>query len=324
MKAALCKSYGPPKSLVIEDIEEPQPGAGEVVVKIDACGINFPDVLLMAGKYQMKPDMPFSPGGEIAGEILSVGAEVDSHKPGDRVLALTGFGGLREQLAIDARRVFPLPESIDTVSAAAFTTTYATSYHALKQRAKLQSGESLLVLGAAGGVGLTAVELGRLAGARVTAAASSDDKLALAREYGAENTINYSTTSLKAAAKELTAGRGYDVIYDPVGGDLFDDCLRSVGWNGRVLVVGFASGEIPKAPTNLTLLKGSSIIGVFWGRFTEVEPAAHLENMRELFAMHAEGKIRPCVSTTFSLEDAGEAIDLLANRKAKGKVVVQM
>lgn len=324
MRAALCKSYGPPKSLVVEDVDVPQPADREVVIKVEACGINFPDVLLMAGTYQMKPDMPFSPGGEIAGEILSCGVEVNDYKPGDKVLAMTGYGGLREQLAVDARRVFPLPDSIDTVTAAAFTMTYGTSYHALKQRAQLRNGESLLVLGAAGGVGLAAVELGRLIGARVTAAASSEEKLALARDYGAENTINYSETSLKEAAKEITGGQGFDVIYDPVGGDLFDDCLRSVGWNGRVLVVGFASGEIPKVPTNLALLKGSSIVGVFWGRFAEVETAAHIENMNELFGMHAAGKLRPHVSATFSLDEAGDAIDTLASRKAKGKIVVKM
>lgn len=322
MKAALCKEYGPPRSLVVEDVESPEPGPGEVKLRVHACGVNFPDILMMAGKYQSKPDMPFSPGGEVSGEVVAVGEGVDRLRPGQRVLGMAGHGGMAEEICLPAVAVVPIPDSMDYETAAGFILTYGTSYHALKQRARLQEGETLLVLGAAGGVGLAAVELGRLMGARVIAAASSAEKLELAGEYGASEFINYAEENLKERVKELTDGRGADVIYDPVGGELFDQCMRSVAWKGRVLVIGFASGEIPKVPVNLALLKGCEIVGVFWGAFTQREPEAHEENTRELLQYVSEGKLKPHVSATFPLEEAGEALAMLAERKALGKVIV--
>ncbi len=322
MKAALCKTYGPPESLVLEDIAEPQPGPGEVCIDVRACGINYPDVLMMAGKYQVRPPLPFSPGVEVAGVVAALGDGVDGVAVGQRVLGLPGHGGLAEKVCVAQRQLAPLPDGIDFTTAAAFVLTYGTSYHALVQRAGLQPGETLLVLGAAGGVGLAAVELGRNLGARVIAAASTPDKLELAREYGAVETVNYTEESLKDAVKRLTDGRGADVIYDPVGGDLFDDCMRSVAWRGRVLVVGFAAGDIPKVPTNLALLKGASIVGVFWGRHVELEPDVHAANMQALVGDLLAGKLKPHVSRTFALDEAGAALNTLATRQARGKVVV--
>ncbi len=324
MKAALCKQYGPPRSLVVEEIEAPEPGPGEVKVRVHACGVNFPDILMMAGKYQSKPDMPFSPGGEVSGQIVGIGDGVEGLQTGQRILGMAGHGGMAEEICLPAVAVVPIPENMDYETAAGFILTYGTSYHALKQRARLQPGETLLVLGAAGGVGLAAVELGRLMGARVIAAASTAEKLELAGEYGATEFINYTTENLKDRVKELTGGRGADVIYDPVGGELFDQCMRSIAWKGRVLVIGFASGEIPKVPVNLALLKGCEIVGVFWGAFTQREPEAHRENTRELLEFVAAGKLKPHISATFPLEQAGEALAVLAERKALGKVIVRV
>lgn len=324
MKAALCKQYGPPRSLVVEEIEAPEPGPGEVKVRVHACGVNFPDILMMAGKYQSKPDMPFSPGGEVSGQIVGIGDRVEGLQTGQRILGMAGHGGMAEEICLPAVAVVPIPENMDYETAAGFILTYGTSYHALKQRARLQPGETLLVLGAAGGVGLAAVELGRLMGARVIAAASTAEKLELAGEYGATEFINYTTENLKDRVKELTGGRGADVIYDPVGGELFDQCMRSIAWKGRVLVIGFASGEIPKVPVNLALLKGCEIVGVFWGAFTQREPEAHRENTRELLEFVAAGKLKPHISATFPLEQAGEALAVLAERKALGKVIVRV
>jgi NADPH2:quinone reductase len=296
--------------------------AGQVRISVRACGVNFPDVLMIAGKYQFQPPLPFSPGAELAGEILEVADDVAHLKVGQRVLALSSFGGMAEQVCVPSYMVIPIPDAMPFETAAAFLLTYGTSCHALKQRARLQKGETLLVLGAAGGVGLAAVELGNLMGARVIAAASSAEKLAIAREYGASETINYTQESLKEKVKELTAGKGADVIYDPVGGELFDDCLRAVAWNGRILIVGFASGTIPKIPANLPLLKGASLVGVFWGRFAEMEPAVHRQNTQDLFDWYSSGDIRPKISETYPLEDAASAIGRLAERQAVGKVVV--
>jgi len=322
VKAALCKEYGPPRSLVVEEVESPEPGPGEVKLRVHACGVNFPDILMMAGKYQSKPDMPFSPGGEVSGEVVAVGEGVDRLRPGQRVLGMAGHGGMAEEICLPAVAVVPIPDSMDYETAAGFILTYGTSYHALKQRARLGQGETLLVLGAAGGVGLAAVELGKLMGARVIAAASSAGKLELAGEYGASEFINYTEENLKERVKALTGGRGADVIYDPVGGELFDQCMRSVAWKGRVLVIGFASGEIPKVPVNLALLKGCEIVGVFWGAFTQREPQAHEENTRELLQYVSEGRLKPHISATFPLQEAGEALAMLAERKALGKVIV--
>ena len=322
MKAILCKAYGTPDELVLEDVADPQPGENEVRIAVKACGVNFPDVLMIAGKYQVQPPMPFTPGAEISGDIVELGQNVARLKVGQRVLALCGHGGMAEQVCVKQHAVIPIPDDMDYVTAAGFILTYGTSYHALKQRAALQPGESLLVLGAAGGVGLAAVELGAHMGAKVIAAASTAEKIALAKEHGAAEGINYVETGLKDAVKELTGGEGADVIYDPVGGKLFDECLRSIAWNGRILVIGFASGDIPSIPANLPLLKGSSVVGVFWGRFAEREPKTHLANTMELLQMYSEGKLQPHISDQFDLGAAGDAIRTLAERRAMGKVVV--
>lgn len=324
MKAVLCKEFGPASSLVLEETTDPVAKANEVVLDIHAAGVNFPDTLIIEGKYQIKPPFPFSPGGEAAGVIASVGDKVSHLKPGDRVMGLTGYGSFAEKIAVDASRILPIPKNMDFVTAAGFSMTYGTSMHALKQRANLQPGETLLVLGASGGVGLAAVEIGKAMGARVIAAASSAEKLEVARAAGADELINYTEVSLKDAVKELTKGQGADVIYDPVGGDLFDQAVRSINWKGRLLVVGFASGRIPEFPVNLALLKGSSIVGVFWGAFAAREPQTNRENFEELFAWFSEGKLKPLVSEKFRLDQYEDALNILTSRKAVGKVVVEV
>ncbi|WP_165680318.1 NADPH:quinone oxidoreductase family protein [Metapseudomonas otitidis] len=322
MKAVLCKAFGPAETLVLEEVSSPEPKKNEVLIDVHAAGVNFPDTLIIEGKYQFKPPFPFSPGGEAAGTVAAVGEKITHLKPGDRVMALTGWGSFAEQVAVPGYNVMPIPKGIDFNSAAAFGMTYGTSMHALNQRANLQPGETLLVLGASGGVGLAAVEIGKAMGARVIAAASSDEKVDVAKAAGADLLINYSTNSLKEKVKELTGGQGADVIYDPVGGDLFDEAIRSIAWNGRLLVVGFASGRIPELPVNLALLKGAAVVGVFWGSFAQRQPQDNLANFQQLFAWHAEGKLKPLVSQTFPLERAAEAINALGQRKAVGKVVV--
>ncbi len=322
MKAVLCKAFGPAETLVLEEVANLEPKKTEVVLDVHAAGVNFPDSLIIEGKYQFKPPFPFSPGGEAAGVISSVGEKVSQFKVGDRVMALTGWGSFAEQVAVPAYNVLPMPPSMDFTTAAAFSMTYGTSMHALKQRGNLQTGETLLVLGASGGVGLAAVEIGKAMGATVIAAASSAEKLAVAKAAGADHLINYSEQSLKDELKTLTKGQGVDVIYDPVGGPLFEEAFRSIAWNGRMLVIGFASGEIPALPANLPLLKGAALIGVFWGAFAQRQPQDNVANFQQLFAWYDEGKLKPLVSQTFPLEKAGEAIDTLAKRKAVGKVVV--
>lgn len=324
MRAVLCKEFGPPGSLVMEDVAEPELDRGQVRIAIRACGVNFPDLLMIAGKYQQQPPMPFSPGAELAGDVIEIASDVADIKQGQRVIAVTGFGGMAEQICVHAQKVVPLPDAIDYVPAAAFLLAYGTAYHALKQRAQLQAGETLAVLGAAGGVGLAAVEIGKLIGATVIAAASTTDKLKLTAEYGADHLINYTDTSLKDGIHEITAGAGADVIYDPVGGELFEQSLRAVAWRGRVLVIGFASGQISKIPANLPLLKGSSIVGVFWGRFTEEEPETNAENTAELFRLLQDGKLKPHVSETYPLEKSALALEALAARRAKGKIVIKI
>ncbi|MCY1262086.1 NADPH:quinone oxidoreductase family protein [Metapseudomonas sp. CR1201] len=324
MKAILCKAFGPADTLVLEEIASPEPKKNEILIDVHAAAVNFPDTLIIEGKYQFKPPFPFSPGGEAAGVVAAVGEKVSHLKPGDRVMALTGWGSFAEQVAAPSCNVMPIPKGIDFISAAAFGMTYGTSMHALKQRAKLQPGETLLVLGASGGVGLAAVEIGKAMGARVIAAASSAEKLEVARAAGADALINYSEESLKDRVKELTGGQGADVIYDPVGGDLFDAAVRSINWNGRLLVVGFASGRIPELPANLALLKGASVVGVFWGSFAQRQPQDNLANFQQLFAWYAEGKLKPLVSQTFPLERAADAINALATRQSVGKVVVEV
>ncbi|MFV3366815.1 NADPH:quinone oxidoreductase family protein [Pseudomonas sp. NY15435] len=322
MKAVLCKAFGPAETLVLEDIASPEPKKNEVLLQVHAAGVNFPDTLIIEGKYQFKPPFPFSPGGEAAGVVGAVGEKVTHVKPGDRVMALTGWGSFAEEVAVPGYSVMPIPDGMDFASAAAFGMTYGTSMHALKQRANLQPGETLLVLGASGGVGLAAVEIGKAMGAKVIAAASSEAKLEVAKAAGADVLINYSEGSLKDKLKEITGGQGVDVIYDPVGGDLFEEAFRSIAWNGRMLVVGFASGTIPSLPANLTLLKGASLVGVFWGSFAQRQPQDNAANFQQLFAWFAEGKIKPLVSQTYPLEKAAEAINHLGQRKAVGKVVV--
>jgi len=322
MKAVLCKAYGPPESLVIEDVASPQPGPGEVVVSVKAASVNFPDVLIIQNKYQVKPPLPFSPGSEVAGIVKAVGDEVSAVKPGDRVMAFTAFGAFAEDVKTDAQRLLPLPAGMDFETAAAFGLTYATSDHALRDRGQLAAGETLLVLGAAGGVGLAAIEIGKALGARAIACASTDDKLAVCRAHGADDTINYATEDLRERVKALTGARGADVVYDPVGGQYTEPALRSIAWRGRLLVVGFAAGDIPKIPLNLTLLKGCAIVGVYWGEFTRREPQRFADSMQQLGRWYGEGKLKPHVSETFPLERAADALTLMANRLVKGKVVL--
>lgn len=322
MRAILCKEYGPPQTLVLEEVPDLQAAPGRVVVDVKACGVNFPDTLIIQGRYQMKPPLPFSPGGEVAGVVRETGEGVTGVRPGDRVIAFTGYGGFAEQVAADAASVVPMPEGMDFPVASGFVMTYATSYHALVDRARLEEGETLLVLGAAGGVGLTAVELGARLGARVIAAASSKDKLELCRDYGASETIDYSAEDLRERIKQITGGGGVDVVYDPVGGDLAEPALRSTGWGGRYLVVGFASGEIPRIPLNLPLLKGSAVMGVFWGAFAQRERERNAANLRTLAEWWTEGKIRPHVSATYPLERAADALEAMLARTVRGKVVL--
>jgi NADPH2:quinone reductase len=322
MRAVLCKAYGPPESLVVEDRPSPAVGPGQVRVAVHACGVNFPDTLIIQGTYQFKPELPFSPGGEVAGVVEALGEGVTSCAVGDRVIATNTWGGYAEEMVTDAARLIPMPVGMDFNTAAAFTLTYGTSHHALKDRAQIQPGETLLVLGAAGGVGLAAVELGKAMGARVIAAASSDDKLALCVAHGADETINYSRDDLRARIKALTDGRGVDVVYDPVGGDFSEPALRSMAWNGRFLVVGFAAGRIPSVALNLPLLKGCSIVGVFWGAFTRNEPQRNAANLQELMAWFAQGKLKPHVSAVYPLERAADAMNDLIHRRVQGKAVL--
>ena len=322
MKAVVCKQYGPPDSLVVEELPSPRPGRGEVVVSVRAASVNFPDVLIIQNKYQFKPPLPFSPGSELAGVVKEIGDGVSGLRPGDRVMAFTTYGAFAEEVKTEASRLFALPEKMDFVTGAAFLLTYATSDHALRDRGALQSGETLLVLGAAGGVGLAAVEIGKALGARVIACASSEEKLAVCRSHGADATVNYAAEDLRERVKALTAGRGPDVIYDPVGGPYSEPAFRSIAWRGRLLVVGFAAGEIPKLPLNLALLKSASIVGVFWGDFARREPQRFADSLRQLARWYGEGRLHPHVSQTFPLEKAGEALKLMAARQVKGKVVL--
>jgi len=324
MKAVVCKQHGPPESLVYEDLPSPKPGAGEVVISVKAASVNFPDVLIIQNKYQFKPPLPFSPGSELAGVVKEVGSGVTAFRPGDRVMAFTTYGAFAEEVKTEAGRLLPLPEKMDFVTGAAFVLTYGTSDHALRDRAALKEGETLLVLGAAGGVGLAAIEIAKALGARVIACASSDEKLAVCRQHGADEGINYASEDLRERIKVLTEGRGIDVVYDAVGGPYSEPAFRSLAWRGRLLVVGFAAGDIPKLPLNLPLLKGASVVGVFWGDFARREPKAFAASMQQLGRWYAEGRLKPHVSQTLPLARAADAIKLLASRQAKGKVVVTM
>ena len=324
MKAVLCKAFGPADTLVVEDVSSPEIKKNEVLLDVHAAGINFPDTLIIEGKYQFKPPFPFSPGGEASGVISAVGEKVSHLKVGDRVMALTGWGSCAVQIAVPAYNILPMPDAMDFTTAAAFSMTYGTAIHALKQRGALQAGETLLVLGASGGVGLAAIEIGKAMGARVIAAASSAEKLEVARQAGADELINYQDEDVRERLKTLTKGQGVDVVIDPVGGDLFETVFRSIAWNGRMLVIGFASGTIPSLPVNLPLLKGAAVIGVFWGSYAQRQPQDNVANFQQLFAWFAEGKLKPLVSQTFALEDTAQAINTLAARKAVGKLVIKV
>ena len=322
MKALLCKRHGLPDTLVVEEVPDPAPGDGEVVVDVKAAGVNFPDVLIIQNKYQFKPELPFAPGAEVAGVVSAVGAGVTGLKAGDRVLGSCGHGGFAEKVIVKAGKTVKLPAGVDFDTAAAFTLTYGTSWHALKDRGQLQPGETLLVLGAAGGVGLAAIEGGKALGARVIAAASTDEKLAVCREHGADVLINYATEDLREAIKRETGGNGPDVIYDPVGGSYAEPAFRSIGWRGRYLVIGFANGEIPKLPLNLTLLKGASIVGVFWGAYTAREPDHFAADLEQMFSLVAKGELRPHISKRYPLAEGAQALEDLMNRRAVGKLII--
>jgi len=322
MRAVTCRVYGTPDTLVVEDVEPPTPGRGQVVVTVKACGVNFPDTLIIRGLYQFKPPPPFSPGSEVAGIVKKVGEGVETVKPGDRVIAFGAFGGFAEEMVAEAGALVPVPAAMGFETAASVVMTYGTDLHALKDRAQLRPGETLLVLGAAGGIGLAAVELGRVMGARVIAAASSDEKLAICRQHGADAVINYSNEDLKARIHALTGGQGVDVVVDPVGGAHSEAALRGMAWNGRFLVIGFTAGDIPRIPLNLPLLKGCSIVGVFWGSFAARDPRHNQQNLRELLSWFEAGKLKSRISARYPLERAADALNDLLHRKVMGKAVL--
>ncbi len=324
MQAIVCTEYGTPEALQLREMPTPTAGPDEVIISVKACGVNFPDVLMIQNKYQIKPPLPFSPGGEVSGEVLATGDRVKHLKVGQRVIALCGWGGFAEQVAVNSKRVFPLPDEMSFVDASCTLYTYGTSYHALTDRAQLKSGETLLVLGAGGGVGLAAVELGKVMDATVIAAASSPGKLAACKEKGADYLIDYSKEDLRVRIKEITGDRGVDVVYDPVGGALAEPALRSMAWKGRYLVVGFASGTIPQFPANLPLLKGCSIVGVIWGNFAEKERQKNLQNFGELLKLMQVGKIRQHIHKIYSLAESPQALRDLMDRNITGKAVVKI
>lgn len=324
MKAIVCKAYGPPENLVLEEIDDPVAAENEAIVQVYSASLNFPDGLQIQGKYQFQPPMPFIPGSEVGGIITSVGSGLKDFAVGDRVMATPGIGGLAEQVAVKADGLRKIPDSMDFKTAAGFAMIYTTSYYALKQRAQLQAGETLLVLGASGGVGLAAVELGKLMGAKVIAAASSDEKLEFVNRLNPDALLNYGDGDLKERVKQLTDGKGADVIYDPVGGDLFDQSCRCINWNGRLLVIGFASGRIPEYKANLALLKGSSMVGVFLGRFRKEEPNEYEQNFAELLDMYDAGKLKPIVTESFAMADFVDAFNVFTERKVMGKVTLEI
>ena len=324
MKAMLCREYGPPESLVLAEHELPALGPKDVRVRVHSAGVNFPDLLIIQGKYQFKPPFPFAPGSEVAGEVIAVGDQVAKFTPGDRIIARTGNGGFAEETQAEESKCMALPDAIGYDVGSSISLTYGTTAHALIQRGELKAGEWLLVHGASGGVGLSAVEMGKAMGAKVIGTGGSDEKLKAVLDHGADHVINYSDGPFKEQVKELTGGSGADVIYDPVGGDCFDQSLRCINWNGRLLVIGFTSGRIPEAPANLALLKGCAIVGVFWGRFTEIEPETNEKNMGLVFDMLREAKIKPHISHTFSLEETPKALNALINRQVVGKAVIKV
>ena len=324
MKAALCKSLEGPEAIVIEEIADPVPGPDEVVVRVRAAALNFLDTLITRGKYQFKPDLPFSPAAEIAGVVEAVGANVRDLKAGQRVCGYIAWGGAREKVAVPAKLMIPIPEGVSDAAAAGISVTYGTAMHGLKDRGGLKAGESVAVLGASGGAGLAAVEIAKLMGARVIAVASSAEKLAICREHGADELLNYATSDLKTGLRELTGGKGVDVVYDCVGGDYSEAALRSIAWGGRLLVIGFAAGAIPKIPINLFLLKNAAAVGVFWGEMIMREPEQHRANMIEVLDWCAKGRLKPHVHATYPLARIGEAITALDKRQVTGKLIVEI
>ncbi len=324
MKALLCKAWGPPESLVVEDVPDPVPGAGEVVVRVRAAAANFPDVLIVQGRYQVKPPLPFSPGIEFAGEVLECGAGVTGPEPGARVMGYVDYGAFATRVRVPAAHLVPTPAGMDDVTASAFLITYGTAQHALVHRGRLAAGETLVVLGAAGGVGLAAIDIGKALGARVIACASSADKLDVCRARGADECVNYADEDLRERLKVLGGKAGIDVVYDAVGGHWAEPAFRSLGWRGRYLVIGFAAGDIPKLPLNLALLLERDIVGVYWGAWTRHCPDEFAQATAELARWFADGRLRPHVSATYPLERAAQALADLASRRAKGKIVVVM
>lgn len=322
MRAVLCTEYGSHENLVVSDVPDPVPGPDEVLIEVHSASLNFPDLLVIQGLYQFKPEPPFVPGAEASGIIAKLGEGVTGLVVGQRVTTVGIAGGFAQLRVVDAGSVIPLPAGVDFDTAAATTMTYGTSYHALVQRAEIADGETLLVLGASGGVGSAAVEIGKALGATVIAAASTDDKLTFCRDIGADETINYATEDLTSRVKELTGGRGVDVVYDPVGGDLAESAFRAIGWKGRHLVVGFTAGDIPRLPLNLPLLKGASVVGVFWGAFTAREPETAVANLAAISTMISAGSLQPRVTGVFPLDRAVTAFDLLATRTAMGKIIL--
>jgi len=322
MRAVLCTEYGSFEDLAVSEIEDPTPGEGEVLVEVHAASLNFPDLLVIRGMYQYKPDPPFVPGAEAAGVIVALGDGVEGLMVGQKVATVGVAGGFAELRVVDAHSVILLPDDADLQLAAATMMTYGTSYHALVQRAQLAAGETLLVLGAAGGVGSAAVEIGKALGATVIAAAGSDEKALFCKELGADHTVNYTTEDLRTRVKELTGGLGADVIYDPVGRDLTEAAFRAIAWEGRHLVVGFTAGDIPQLPLNLPLLKGASVVGVFWGSFTARDPQLAASNLAAVSSMIADGELHPRITEVFSLDEIVDAYALLAHRKVMGKIVI--
>ncbi len=323
MKAVRCKQWGGPETLVVEDVVLPDPAAGEVKIRVRAAGVNFPDVLIIQKKYQLQPALPFTPGAEVAGEVIAVGADVTHLKAGDRVVSFCGLGGFAEELIAPVAVTIPMPPGVSFELAAVFSLAYGTSWHAVRDRAALQPGETMLVLGAAGGVGLAAIEIGKAIGARVIAAASSDEKLAVCREHGADEVINYQSEDLRDGISRICGKKGPEVVFDPVGGRYAEPAFRAIGWRGRYLVIGFADGNIPALPLNLPLLKGASIVGVFWGEFAKREPGNNLKGMQEMTGWMREGKLKPRISKVYSLAETPQALLDMAVRRVIGKVVVK-
>lgn len=323
MKAVLCERLGAPEDLVLRDIEMPSPGPGELLVEVSAAALNFFDTLIIQGKYQFRPELPFSPGAEFAGRVLETGEGIEAFEPGDRVMGYVRWGAVRGAVIATEDDLVALPDEVSDEAAAGLSVTYGTSLHAFRDRARLEPGETVAVLGASGGVGLAAVEIAKAMGARVIACASSAEKLELARAHGADILVNYAEEDLKTRLKQLTDGCGVDVVYDPVGGELAEAALRATGWRGRYLVIGFAAGEIPKLPLNLVMLKGCDVLGVFWGDAIVREPEAHRDNMEQLLAWMREGRIRPHLHAVYPIEETARALRELADRKVQGKVIIR-